>query len=100
MSHRARTPRALNRMLALCLALGGTPALAEEDLLDLPFEELARLQVSIATGTPRRLASAPATASVITAHDLEAMGARDIGEALETIPGLHASNGSVQYAPR
>lgn len=100
MSKRVTAPRAPATMLALCLALGGTPAQAEEDLLTLPFEELAQLQVSIATGTPRRLAAAPATASVITALELEAMGARDIGEALEAVPGLHVSNGSVQYAPR
>lgn len=85
----------------LALALGvSLPAAAQEDLLALPFEDLARLQVNIATGTPRELASAPATATVITARELEAIGARDIGDALEAVPGLHVSNSSLQYAPR
>ncbi|HEX4869634.1 MAG TPA: TonB-dependent receptor [Moraxellaceae bacterium] len=97
MTIRTPTPFAWGLALALCL-----PALvaAEEDLLALPFEDLARMQVSIATGTPKRLAESPATTSVITARELEAMGVQDIGEALEAVPGLHVSNGSFQYAPR
>lgn len=100
MSNRISTLCARKGILALALTFTGTPVLAEEDLLALPFEELTRMQVSIATGTPRPLAAAPAATSVITARELEAMGARDIGEALEAVPGLHVSNGSVQYAPR
>lgn len=96
----ARYALPLPSLLLLSLSCLARPVLAEGDLLALPFEDLARLQVSIATGTPRSLASAPAAASVITARELDAMGVRDIGEALETVPGLHVSNGSFQYAPR
>lgn len=89
--------------LALLLGLALAPAShgsSTDDLLALPLEELARLEVSIATGTPKRLSDLPAAASVITARELEAMGIQDIGEALEAVPGLHVSNGSFQYAPR
>lgn len=89
---------ALPSLLLLNLSCLARPVLAEGDLLALPFEDLARLQVSIATGTPRALAAAPA--SVITARELDVMGARDIGEALAAVPGLHVSNGSIPYAPR
>lgn len=86
--------------LTATLALAPLPATAEPDLLALPIEDLALLQVSIATGTPKRLAETPAATSVITARELEAMGAQDIGDALEAVPGLHVSNGSFQYGPR
>ena len=45
--------------------------------------------VSIATGRSQPVNTAPAIATVITEKDIEAMGARDIDEVLETIPGLH-----------
>jgi iron complex outermembrane receptor protein len=91
----------LSRLLAIpfCTCVVSAPA-AAADLFALPFEELAQLEVSIATGSPKRLAESPAATSVITARELEAMGVQDIGEALETVPGLHVSNGSFQYAPR
>jgi iron complex outermembrane receptor protein len=69
-------------------------------LFGLELEELARLEVSIATGTLKPLASAPAVASVITAAELEALGVQDIDEALEMVPGLHVSHGSFIYASR
>ncbi|MDC0663646.1 TonB-dependent receptor plug domain-containing protein [Marinobacter sp. SS21] len=71
-----------------------------QDLSALSLEELMSLQVSIATGTPKSLASAPAVASVITAEELEAMGVQDIDEALELVPGLHVSHGTFFYASR
>jgi len=45
--------------------------------------------VSIATGSVQPIAKAPAVASVITAQQIQAMGARDIDQVLETVPGLH-----------
>ena len=45
--------------------------------------------VSIATGTTQPIAKAPAVASVITASQIRAMGARDIDQVLESVPGLH-----------
>lgn len=45
--------------------------------------------ISIATGTPRPVSKAPSVASVITADEIKAMGARNVYEALERVPGLH-----------
>jgi iron complex outermembrane receptor protein len=55
--------------------------------------------ISIATGIqqPRRLA--PSVASVITAKDIKAMGATDIDEVLETVPGLHVARNNRGYDP-
>lgn len=47
--------------------------------------------VSIATGTKKSLDKAPAIASVITAEQIELMGASYLDEVLELVPGLHVS---------
>jgi len=53
--------------------------------------------ISIATGVTQPIAKAPAVASVVTAKEIEKMGARDIDEVLETIPGLHVARGTNGY---
>lgn len=55
--------------------------------------------VSIATGTSKPISKAPAVASVITANDIKQMGATDVDDILETIPGLHVTRNLVGYAP-
>jgi outer membrane receptor for ferrienterochelin and colicins len=60
--------------------------------------------VSIATGSAQPLRRAPSVATVITAEDIQAMGAADLDEVLETVPGLHVSRStqtqSVVYVMR
>ncbi|TNE76076.1 MAG: TonB-dependent receptor [Gammaproteobacteria bacterium] len=55
--------------------------------------------ISIATGVTQPIAKAPAVASVITSEEIERMGARDIDEVLETIPGLHVARDSQGHNP-
>jgi iron complex outermembrane receptor protein len=62
-----------------------------DTLLGMSLEELIEVEVTVATGTPKLLKLAPAVASVITADDIEAMGATTLNEVLETVPGLHVS---------
>ena len=57
---------------------------AEMDLL-----ELAAVQIELATGHEQEIYQAPAVASVITAAEIEAMGATHLDEVLDTVPGLH-----------
>ncbi|MCW8879660.1 MAG: TonB-dependent receptor [Kangiellaceae bacterium] len=45
--------------------------------------------VSIATGTKKAIHKAPSVATVITAAEIEAMGADTIYEVLETVTGIH-----------
>ena len=47
--------------------------------------------VSIATGSSQPIARAPAVASVITASQIKEMGATDLDQVLETVPGLHVA---------
>lgn len=62
----------------------------DEDELALAYGDNA--SVSIATGSRRNLRRAPAVATLITAEDIKAMGATDLDEALESVPGLHVSH--------
>ncbi len=69
------------------------------EYLSLTLEELGQIKVSIATGSDTPIEQAPAIASIITAEQIEAMGAKTIAEALETVPGLHISVSPVLYSP-
>ena len=59
-----------------------------DDVFDI-FDGLVQAQkVSVATGLEQDSAIAPAVTTVITAQDIEAMGARSLGEALRMVPGI------------
>lgn len=70
-------------------ALAQTKSAAPLDVYNLSLAELGQVQISIATGNSTPLDKAPATASVIYASEIEALGARNLDEVLETVPGLH-----------
>lgn len=70
---------------------------AEEDELALSYGD--NTQVSIATGSSQAIARAPATATVITARDIKAMGATDLDQVLAAVPGLHVSVSHIAYNP-
>ncbi len=64
------------------------PLSDEEALFDIYGDEEI---ISIATGSLQPIAQAPAVATVITADQIQAMGASDIDQVLETVPGLHVT---------
>jgi outer membrane cobalamin receptor len=55
--------------------------------------------VSIASGSRQPIARAPSVATVITLEDIAAIGAADLDEVLETVPGLHVSRSPLGYNP-
>lgn len=71
--------------------------IADDDDLLLVYGDAT--MVSIATGSPQTLRRAPAIATVVTAEDIAAMGATDLDEVLETVPGLHVNRGANSYLP-
>lgn len=90
----------LYSLLALALITQTSSAFAQND----EEEELAQAYgdksfVTIATGARVPVARAPAVATVITAEDIKAIGATDLDEVLETVPGLHVSRSPLGYAP-
>ncbi len=62
-----------------------------EEFFSMTPAELAETSVSIATGTPRPSYQSAGSTSVITAEQIRAMGATELHEVLETVPGIHAS---------
>ncbi len=53
--------------------------------------------VSIATGISQPLSKAPAVASVLTEKNIKQIGATNLDQILETIPGLHVAHNAVGY---
>ncbi len=70
---------------------------SEEEELALAYGD--KSSISIATGSPQPLRRAPAVATVITAEDIAAIGATNLDDVLETVPGLHVSRASIRYVP-
>ncbi|MES2262233.1 MAG: TonB-dependent receptor [Pseudomonadota bacterium] len=70
---------------------------SEEEELSLVYGEAA--SVSIATGSTLSLRRAPAVASVVTAADIANMGATDLDQVLETVPGMHVARAALNYEP-
>ena len=55
--------------------------------------------VSIASGSRQPIARAPSVATVVTAEDIAAIGAADLDEVLETVPGMHVARSPLGYNP-
>ncbi len=70
---------------------------SEEEDLALAYGDNST--VSIATGSKQTLRHAPAVATVITSRDIAAMGATDLDQVLESVPGLHVSKSHVVSKP-
>lgn len=60
-----------------------------EGLYDLPF-------IDIATGYAVPLEKAPSVATIISAQDIEAMGALTIEDVLESVPGIHVQPSTLE----
>lgn len=63
--------------------------LTTAQLLNMPLEDLGRLQVTTPSGTPAPIEKAAAVVTVITADDIQAMGVNDLMSALRSVPGMH-----------
>jgi iron complex outermembrane receptor protein len=83
----------------LALAWIGTAAAQTSEEEDLALVYGDKSTVSIATGSHQAITRAPSAASVITSRDIEAMGATDLDQALESVPGLHVSMVHVAMNP-
>ncbi len=95
----ARAPSSL-RLLALQVLLAAAPVRAD-NLWDLSLADLGSIRVTtLASGTQTPLDKAAAIATVITAEDIEAIGATDIDQVLETVPGLHITRSDQAYSPK
>lgn len=91
--------RTIVRAVAAALAVAWAGACAgqgdEEDELAMAYGD--KSFVSIATGARQSIARAPSVATVVTAEDIAAMGATDLDEVLETVPGIHVARSPNHY---
>lgn len=83
--------------LSMHVGLAWSQPASEEEELALAYGD--KSTVSIATGSKQPLRRAPAVATVITAQDIAAMGAVDLDDVLETVPGIHVSRSHNGFGP-
>lgn len=91
------TPRKIKPLLAALLlqVLGAFAQGLEEEDLALAYGD--KEFVSIATGTKQPLRRAPSVTSVVTAEDIKAMGAANLDEVMESIPGVHVTRAAISH---
>lgn len=78
---------------------GGAAAQPNGEEEDLALAYGDKEFVYIATGNKQLLRDAPSTATVVTAEDIAAMGATDLDEVMENIPGVHVNRFASSYTP-
>jgi iron complex outermembrane receptor protein len=83
----------------LCLQYACAQATPRSDEDDLAAIYGDKSTISLVTGNRQPLRRAPAVATVITAQDIAAMGATDLDEVLETVPGIHVGRNNQGYNP-
>lgn len=94
---RAPSARSLPLLSLLLLQCAGAVAQpTDEEELALVYGD--KSTISIATGSQQPLRRAPAVASVITAEDIASIGATDLDQVLETVPGIHVSRAAQFYS--
>lgn len=94
--------RVIVRTVAAVLAVawaGGAWASEGDEEEDLALAYGDKSFVSIASGARQPIARAPSVATVVTAEDIAAIGAADLDEVLETVPGLHVARSPIGYNP-
>ncbi len=78
--------------LTVIMYFSASAVMADEiDYFDLSPAELAATPVAIATGTLKPTFQSAAVTSIVTAEQIKSMGATELHEVMETIPGIHAS---------
>nr|WP_229215450.1 TonB-dependent receptor [Duganella sp. CY15W] len=96
-AHQLQLKLCVSAALSLALNAAFASPVADEDELALVYG--AGDSVSIATGNLQALRRAPAVATVITAADIAAMGATDLDQVLESVPGIHVNRTPNSYSP-
>jgi len=85
---------AINKNFLVSLLLVNSFSVKAQEDVDAFFSmspaELANMPVTIATGTPKPIFQSAGVTSVITAEQIKSMGATELHEVLETVPGVHA----------
>jgi len=83
----------LKTLNVLLLGAVSQCAISEEidDFFAMSPEQLANISVTIASGTEKPAYQSAAVTTVVTAEQIKNMGATELSQVLETVPGLHVS---------
>lgn len=92
------TKQLITTLLASCTMMSAAHA-SESTIKELLLVYGDQENISLATGYQQPLRKAPAVASVITAQDIRAMGATDMDQVLQSVPGLHVSFNNIAAKP-
>jgi iron complex outermembrane receptor protein len=65
---------------------------ASGDLMDLPLEKLVNVEITSASKYAEKASEAPSAVEVITADEIKTFGFQTLGDALNGLHGLYASN--------
>ena len=76
---------------ALFCAFPASPLFAFEDLTELSIEELANIEVTTVSRSPRKLSQSAAAIFVLTSEDIRRSGVTTIPDALRLVPGIHVA---------
>ncbi len=89
------------RLLVGVFLLSASSVYADEmeDFFAMTPEQLANISVTIATGTAKPSYQSAAVTTVITAEQIKSMGATELHQVLETVPGLHVRIQAVSNDP-
>lgn len=89
-----KTPKIISQVFFTFLVLSSYPCRSADDIetfFSMTPAELAAISVTIATGTPKPNFQSAGSVSVISADQIKTMGATELHEVLETVPGIHTS---------
>ncbi|MET0061135.1 MAG: TonB-dependent receptor [Candidatus Thiodiazotropha endolucinida] len=70
-----------------------------DHFLSLSLEQLMEMEITISTDTKQTVSQAPAAVSVITVEDIEATGATNLVDILESVPGIHVRANQFAFRP-
>ncbi len=79
----------LKTIILISFGMLTSVANAQSELIDLSLEELMQVKVKVATETEKPLNEAAGIISVITAEQIKSLGARDLKDILQTVPGIN-----------
>ncbi len=95
MSASNKTQKTISAFLTICLSLA-TPAFGQtppstsmEKLMDLSFDELAKITVTSVSKKEENLFKAPSAIYVITPKDIRRSGHTTLAELMRLVPGMH-----------
>lgn len=81
----------MQKIILFAGAVAAFPALGSESFLNLPLEDLLKIEISSASRKVQQVQEVPAAVFVISREEIERSGARSIPEALRLAPGVEVA---------